>query len=152
MPNRHFLVKFWKCQKVVSILPREAKALLEVFWLQPIVFGLRQNSSSSSFASWGKIKMHDFILADEDWIGLMIFKYLRIRTGSDSILSDRTGLGLKNFTVRSSLVPCYLWAPFTSDNVFACDAISNPATRLGLSLVNRLWNHIYETWSWRSQV
>jgi len=51
MPNRHFLVKFWKCQKVVSILPREAKALLEVFWLQPIVFGLRQNSSSSSFAS-----------------------------------------------------------------------------------------------------
>jgi len=47
--------------------------------------------------------MHDFILADEDWIGLMIFKYLRTRTGSDSILSDRTGLELKNYTVRSSL-------------------------------------------------
>jgi len=22
MPNRHFLVKFWKCQKAVSILPQ----------------------------------------------------------------------------------------------------------------------------------
>jgi len=36
MPNRHFLVKFWKCQKVVSILPHEAKALLEIFCPQPI--------------------------------------------------------------------------------------------------------------------
>jgi len=33
MPNRHFLVKLWKCQKAVSILPREAKALLELFCL-----------------------------------------------------------------------------------------------------------------------
>jgi len=31
MPNRHFLVKFWKCQKAVSILPHEEKALLEIF-------------------------------------------------------------------------------------------------------------------------
>jgi len=23
-PNRHFLVKFWKCQKAVSILPHQA--------------------------------------------------------------------------------------------------------------------------------
>jgi len=37
MPNRHFLVKIWKCQKAVSILPHEAKALLELFCLQPIV-------------------------------------------------------------------------------------------------------------------
>jgi len=51
MPNRHFLLKFWKCRKAVSILPHEAKALLEVFRLQPIVFGEMQNSSSSSFAS-----------------------------------------------------------------------------------------------------
>jgi len=51
MPNRQFLVKFWKCQKAVSILPHEAKALLEVFCIQPIVIGERQNSSSSSFAS-----------------------------------------------------------------------------------------------------
>ena len=45
----------------------------------------RQNSSSSSFASWRKIKIHDFTLANQDWIGLMIFKNLRIRPGSDSI-------------------------------------------------------------------
>jgi len=34
-------------------------------------------------------KIHDFTLADQDWIG---FNFIR------------TGLGLKNFTVRSSLV------------------------------------------------
>jgi len=28
MPNRHLLVKFWKCQKAVSILPHEAKTIL----------------------------------------------------------------------------------------------------------------------------
>jgi len=39
MPNRHFLVKFWKCQKAVSILPHEAQALLELFCLQPMAFG-----------------------------------------------------------------------------------------------------------------
>jgi len=32
------MVKFWKSQKTVSILPNEAKALLELFCLQPIVF------------------------------------------------------------------------------------------------------------------
>jgi len=47
MPNRYFLGEFWKWQKVVAILPHEAKALLQLFCLQPIVFGLRQNSSSS---------------------------------------------------------------------------------------------------------
>jgi len=31
MANRHFLVKFWKCQKTVSSSPHEAKALLELF-------------------------------------------------------------------------------------------------------------------------
>jgi len=39
----------------MSILSHEAKTLLELFCLQPIVFGQRQNSSSSSFVSWGKI-------------------------------------------------------------------------------------------------
>jgi len=39
MPNRHFLVKFWKCQKAVSIWPHEAKALLELFCPQPIISG-----------------------------------------------------------------------------------------------------------------
>jgi len=38
MPNWHFLVKFWKCQKAVSILLHEAKTLLELFCLQLIVF------------------------------------------------------------------------------------------------------------------
>jgi len=47
MPNRHFLVKFWKCQKSVSVLPHEAKALQELFCLQSITFGWKQNSSSS---------------------------------------------------------------------------------------------------------
>ena len=65
------------------------KTLLWLFFLQPIVFGWRQNSSSSSFASWGKIKLHDFTLAGQDWIGLIVFKNLRIRTGSDSISSDQ---------------------------------------------------------------
>jgi len=73
----------------MSTLPHEAKALLELFCLQPIVFGWRQNSSSIDFASWGKLKRHDFKQADQDWIGLMIFKHLRIRTGSDSILSNQ---------------------------------------------------------------
>jgi len=36
MPNRHFLVKSWQCRKAVSILPHDAKALLELFCL---VFG-----------------------------------------------------------------------------------------------------------------
>jgi len=74
MPNRHFLIKFWKCHKALSILPHEAKALLQLFCLQPILFGYRQNSSNSSLDSWGKIKIHDFTLADQNWIGLMIFK------------------------------------------------------------------------------
>jgi len=77
----------------VSIFPHhEAKALLELFCLQPIVFGWRQNSSSSSFASWDKIKIPDFTLADQagsdwwfskicgqDWIG---FNF--VRSGLDS--------------------------------------------------------------------
>jgi len=40
MPNRHFLVKFFKCHlKAVSILPHHVKTLLELFCLQLIVFG-----------------------------------------------------------------------------------------------------------------
>ena len=75
MPNAHFHVKFCKfCKQAVSILPDETKALLERFCIQPMVFGWRQNSSSGSFASWGKIKIHDVTLVDQDWIGLVIFK------------------------------------------------------------------------------
>ena len=52
--------------------------------------------------------IHDFTWADQDWIGLMIFK----TSGLDRIqfCRIRTGLGLKNFTVRSSLVPEEPWA------------------------------------------
>jgi len=38
-PNRYFLVKFWKHKKVVSVLPHDSKALLELFCFQPIAFG-----------------------------------------------------------------------------------------------------------------
>jgi len=44
--------------------------------------------------------LHWRIRTGSDW---WFSKNLRIRTGSDSISSVRTGLGLKNFTVRSSL-------------------------------------------------
>jgi len=46
-------------------------------------------------------------LADQDWIGLMIYKNLR--TGLDRIQFDqiRTGLELKHFTVCSSLLRGY---------------------------------------------
>jgi len=100
MPNRHFFVKYWKWQKAVPILPHEGKALLELFCLQPIVFVWRQNSSSRYFASRSKIKIHDFTLADQDWIGLMIFKNF---VDMDWIGFCFIRSGLKNFTVRSSL-------------------------------------------------
>jgi len=43
MPNRHFLVKLWKYQKTVFILPHEAKALQDYF------------SFNQSYLSKGKI-------------------------------------------------------------------------------------------------
>jgi len=77
----------------VSILPHNAKALLELFCLQPIVFCKRQNSSSSSIASWGKIEY--MIL---HWrIGLMLFKIFAIRTVSDSILSNQNWTRTEKF-------------------------------------------------------
>jgi len=39
----------------MSILPHDAKALLQLFCPQPITFGWRQNSFSGAFDSWGKI-------------------------------------------------------------------------------------------------
>jgi len=55
----------------VPILPHETKALLKLFCL-PLLASGKIASSSSHFVSWGKI--HDSTLADQDWIGLMIFK------------------------------------------------------------------------------
>ena len=51
--------------EVVSILPHEA------------ILPMRQN------------KIYGFAWADQDWIGLMIFKNLRIRSGSDSTSADQ---------------------------------------------------------------
>jgi len=42
----------------MAILPREANALLELFCLQPIIFGWKQNISRIVFVSWGKTKIH----------------------------------------------------------------------------------------------
>jgi len=106
MPNRHLLIKLWQCQKAVSILTHEAKPLLELFCLQTIVFGWRQNSSSSSFASWDKIKIPDFTWADQDWIGLMIFKNL---ADQDWIGFNFIGSGLDSDWKISQSV--HLWRP-----------------------------------------
>ena len=73
-----------KCKKAVSILPHEAKAQLEPFCLYSILFDKRQNS----FCHMGQIKIRDFTSVDQEWIGLMVSKNLRIRTGSDSTFSD----------------------------------------------------------------
>jgi len=99
MPNRHFLVKFWKCQKALSILPHEAKALLELFCLQPIVFGWRQNSSSSSFEwfEWFYIGGSGLDLTDD------FQKFCGSGLDRIQFYQIRTGLGLKNFTVCLSL-------------------------------------------------
>jgi len=78
--NRQCLVKLWKCQTAVSILLLEAKALLQLFCLQR-GSGLGRTDDFQKFCGTGL-----------DWI-----QFYRIRTG----------LGLKNFTVRSSLLdPC----------------------------------------------
>jgi len=51
---------------------------------------------NQSYLAKGKIApavllkyLNDFTLADQDWIGLMIFKNFGDRTGSDSIFSDQ---------------------------------------------------------------
>jgi len=102
MPNRYFFVEFGKYQKAVSILPHEAKALLELFCFQPMVFGQRQNSSSSSFASWSKKNI--FYIGESGLDRPDIFQKFRV-LGLDQIqfYRIRTGLGLKNFRVPSSL-------------------------------------------------
>jgi len=60
--------------KRLSILPHEAKALLQLFYLQPIIFGWKQNSFSGTFATWSKIIIHYFTWPDQDCIGLIIFR------------------------------------------------------------------------------
>ena len=87
----------------MSILPHEAKALLELFCLQPIIFGRRQNSSRSSFASYDKIKL--FYIGWQDWIVLMIFKNF---ADQDWIGFNLIGSGLDSDwkTSQSALLWC----------------------------------------------
>ena len=129
--NRHFVVEFWKCQNAVSILPHEAKALLELFCLQLIELGLRQNSSCSSFASWGKIKIYFYTggsgldwtddfkkFCGQDWIG---FK-----------LSDQDWNRTEKFhsLLISNILQCCKWSGFLI--VIQPDSANQNLTRIGL--------------------
>ena len=102
--NRHWLVEYGKCQKAMSILLHEAKAWLELFCLQPLIFHWRKNSFSAAFASWGNIQNYDFTWADQvrsDW---WFSKILQIRTESDSILPDQDWTQTEKF--HSPLIFC----------------------------------------------
>jgi len=70
--NRHCLVKFRKCQRLCLFCLMMQKHGWNFFAFNQSCW--RQNSFSSGFASWGKIKTHGFTWADQDWSGLMIFK------------------------------------------------------------------------------
>jgi len=50
-------------------------------------------------------------LADQDWIGLMIFKNFACRTGSDSILSDQDWTRTEKFhsPLISECEDCKAW-------------------------------------------
>ena len=104
MANRHFLVKFWKCQKAVSACLMRQNHCWNYF------------AFNQSYLAKGKIAPavplpHE---AKEKWMIL----HWRLRTGSDWWFSKilltgldwiqfywiRTELGLKNFIVRSSLL------------------------------------------------
>ena len=98
--NRHYIVKFWKCQKAMSILPHVAKALLQLFCLHPIIFGWKQNCVSGAFASLGKIKNHDLHGQIRNGSGWWFSKILLTRSGSDSILSDQDWTGTEKFHTR----------------------------------------------------
>ena len=71
-PNRHLVNKLWQCQKAVCLFCLMKKSTAGTF--SPSTNRIWLNNSSSSFASWDKIKIPVFTLADQDWIGLMICK------------------------------------------------------------------------------
>jgi len=70
----------------MSILLHEAKAWLELFCLQPLIFYWRKNSFCGAFASWDNIQNYDFTWADQAKSDWWFSKILRIRTESVSIL------------------------------------------------------------------
>jgi len=134
--NEHWLVKFWKCQKASSILPQGKKTQLELICLQTIIFVYSQNSSSSAFASRGKIKIHGFKWVDRTGSDRLIQKFLQFRTGSALIFWIRIGLRVKNFTVRLSLVACPLGKPINSKASIAIRAVSPTCRQLASTGLN----------------
>ena len=99
MPNRHFLVKFWKCQKkTVSILPHEAKALFCLPYLvegkiaPEVILPHEAKYMFSYIGGSGLDRTDDF----QKFCG----------TGLDRIqfFRIRIGLGQKILSVRSSLL------------------------------------------------
>jgi len=90
-----------------------------------IVFGESQNSSSSSFALWGKIKIHDFTLTDQDWIGLVIFKNF---ADQDWIGCNFIGSGLDlDWKISQSAHLWYIGLPET-DVLASSDSVNHPST------------------------
>ena len=82
-----------------------------------------KNTFSISFASWGKIKihmiLHSWTRTGSDW---WFSKILRIRTGSESILSDQDWTWTENFHRRSALVCARLCQCFGQGGwYFGCD-------------------------------
>jgi len=104
MTNGHFFVKFSKCQKTVSALPHDENFCWNYFAfnqsylvkgkIAPVVFCLIGQNKNAWF-NLGRSGL--------DWTG---YFQKFCRSGLDRIQFDRirTGLGLKNFTVRSSLL------------------------------------------------
>jgi len=100
----------------VSILPHEAKALLDLFCVQQSCLAKGKINPAVIFpceAEQTLPKIHVFTLVDQDWTddfrkfcgsGLDRIQCLRIRIGSDSIFADRTAkIGLKNFSPLNSV-------------------------------------------------
>ena len=102
--DRHFRVKYWICQKDVSILPHEAKALLELFCFQLIIFVSRQIKLQSLFCLMRQNKNTWFYIGGSGLDRTNDFqKFCGLGLDRIQFHRMRTWLGLKNFTVRSSL-------------------------------------------------
>jgi len=112
------LLNFGNAKRLCLFCLMTQKHCWNYFAFQPIVFGWRQNSSSSSFASWGKRKKEWFynggsgLDRTDDFqkfceSGLDRIQFYRFRTGSDSILSDQDWIGF-NFIGSGLDSDCFL--------------------------------------------
>jgi len=132
------VIRFYRFDK--SCKSQKRQSLLELFCLQPIVFGSRQNSSSSAFAAWSKIDtaqkymvIHGRIRTGSDWYNFQ--NICRSRLDRIQFFQIRIGLGLKIFTACSSLSCSTLPAmalPYIDSNV--------PFSDITPSMIN--WNSI----------